>query len=144
MAFSLEGRMLFVDEQCRYVFDESELSRGFSRYLTQFYGLLIKSLLVHSRRWALTLIVLFLPIAYSVLSNVMSHSENASGFFNMHVSALNPQTIWYRTDPSIDPYFQASLPLESSGVVAEQRQEQILEMNKRIWGSFTRKTLFDQ
>ena len=99
-------------------------------YLSQFYGLLIKTFRVHYRRWALTLIILLLPILYNVLSNVISLSGSGSGTFRMSPSSLNPQTILYNTDPSMNDYFLAAV--KDKSVVLEERTETIADVNRII------------
>ena len=97
------------DEQCRHVFNDRQFFHGWRYYLSQFYGLIMKTLLVRYRRWGLTLIVLLLPILYNLLSNLISRSQNASGIFKMNSNSLNPQTILYKTDSIIENYFHASV-----------------------------------
>lgn len=118
-----------LDEQCRHVFGNQEFLGGILYYLSQYYGLMIKTLLVRYRRWALTLIVLLLPILYNLLSNLISRSQNDNGIFKMNLKSLNPQTILYHTDPMIEKYFHASI----SGATLEEGSENITEMNENIW-----------
>lgn len=124
------------DEQCRYVFDERQFVHGWRYYLSQFQGLVMKTLLVRYRRWGLTLIVLLLPIVYNILSNVISRSQNTSGTFKMDTNTLNPQTILYKTDSIMDNYFQATVGSKSNGLKLEKRSENISEMNEYIWRKF--------
>ena len=104
-------------------------------YLSQYYGLLIKTFRVHYRRWALTLLILLLPILYNILSNVISLSGSGSGTFRMKPDALNPQTILYNTDPSMDGYFRAAV--NGKNVALEARLENISDVNRIIRRKFT-------
>ena len=120
---------LCLGDQCRQVFDNREFYAGFRYYLGQFHGLMAKTLLVHYRRWALTLIVFLLPIIYNLLSNVISRSRNENGIFKMNINSLNPQTILYKTDPIMEKYFRASI----DGAVLEPASGTLFEMNNHIW-----------
>jgi hypothetical protein len=131
------------DEQCRRVFDDASFFHGWNYYLSQLYGLLMKTLLVRYRRWGLTLVILLLPIVYNLLSNIISRSQSATGTFKMDISALNPQTIIYGTDPFMENYFQAAVKSKSSDIVLNKRSENISEINKYIWRKFpSNKKLF--
>jgi hypothetical protein len=125
-----------LDEQCRYVFDERQFSTGWLYYVSQLHGLSIKTLLVRYRRWGLTLIVLLLPIIYNLLSNIISRSQSTNDTFKMQTNLLNPQTILYNADPSMERYFQAAVGSSSSGTVLEKRSENILDMNKYVLRKF--------
>jgi hypothetical protein len=95
----------------------------------------VKNLLVRYRRWALTLIVLLLPIISNILSNVISRSQNASGIYKMGVNGLNPQTILYQADPSMGAYFRAAIGSKSSNLVLEKQSGNISDMNEYIQGT---------
>jgi hypothetical protein len=123
---------VFSDEQCRYVFNNREFFTGIQYYLSQYYGLIIKTLRVHYRRWTLTFIVLLLPILYNLLSNIIARNRNEDGIFKMNVNSLNPQTILYNTDPIMEQYFRASI----NGAILEQGSQNISEMNQHIWRKF--------
>ncbi|CAF4384161.1 unnamed protein product, partial [Adineta steineri] len=116
-------------KQCRRVFEHQRFLAGPRYYLSQFHGLLVKTTLVRYRRWALTLIILLLPILYNLLSNLISQSQSDTGVFKMNYNSLNPQTILYHTDASIDKYFLASI----NGAKLEQGSANISEMNENIW-----------
>ncbi len=88
-----------------------------------------KTLLVHYRRWALTLIVFLLPIIYNLLSNVIARSRNENGIFKMNINSLNPQTILYKADPIMEEYFRASI----DGAILEPGSGNLSEMNEHIW-----------
>ncbi|CAF4092876.1 unnamed protein product, partial [Adineta steineri] len=118
-----------IENQCRRVFDHQDSLSGPRYYLSQYYGLLVKTVLVHYRRWALTLIILLLPILYNLLSNLISQSQNDTGIFKMNFNSLNPQTILYHTHSSIKKYFLASV----NGAKLEQRPGNIYKMNENIW-----------
>lgn len=92
----------------------------------------MKISLVHYRRWTLTLIILLLPILYNVLSNIISHNENRLGIFKMNLNSLNPQTILYHVDPSMEKYFRASIGQST----VEQGPANISNMNEYIWRKF--------
>ncbi|CAF4304757.1 unnamed protein product, partial [Adineta steineri] len=116
-------------KQCCRVFDHQDSLSGPRYYLSQYYGLLVKTVLVHYRRWALTLIILLLPILYNLLSNLISQSQNDTGIFKMNFNSLNPQTILYHTHSSMNKYFLASV----NGAKLEQRPGNIYKMNENIW-----------
>ncbi|CAF0941667.1 unnamed protein product [Adineta steineri] len=118
-----------IEKQCRRVFEHQRFLAGPRYYLSQFHGLLVKTTLVRYRRWALTLIILLLPILYNLLSNLISQSQSDTGVFKMNCNSLNPQTILYHTDASIDKYFLASI----NGAKLEQGSANISEMNENIW-----------
>lgn len=92
----------------------------------------MKTLLVHYRRWGITVIILLLPIIYNLLSNIIYQNRNENGRFDMNINSLNPQTILYNTDTTIEKYFRASI----DGAVLEQHIENISEMNENILGKF--------
>ncbi|CAF4280095.1 unnamed protein product, partial [Adineta steineri] len=116
-------------KQCLHVFHHQCCLSGLRYYLSQFHGLLVKTVLVRYRRWALTLIILLLPILYNLLSNLKSESQSDTGVFKMNINSLNPQTILYHADPSIKKYFLASI----NGAKLEQGSANISEMNENIW-----------
>ncbi|CAF1011366.1 unnamed protein product [Rotaria sordida] len=118
-----------IDKQCHDVFNDRHFLTGISYHLNQCYGLIIKTSLVRYRRWALTFIILLLPILYNLLSNLIFRSGNDSGIFKMNLNSLNPQTIIYHTDPIIEKYFRASI----DGSKLEQGSANITEMNQQIW-----------
>lgn len=126
--------LFILDEQCRYVFDEREFLQGFHYYLSQLYGLIVKTLLVRYRRWGITILVILIPIIYNVLSNVISRSQSATGTFKMDTSSLNPQRILYNVDPLVENYFQAAVGWKSNDLTLEKRPENITDMNRYIWG----------
>lgn len=84
------------------------------------------------RRWALTLIVLALPILYNLLSNLISRNGNDNGIFKMNVDSLNPQTILYNSDPIMEKYFRASV----GNSILESESVNISEINRNIWSKF--------
>ncbi|CAM4906302.1 unnamed protein product [Rotaria socialis] len=98
-----------IEKQCHDVFSNQQFLTGINYHLNQYYGLIIKTALVRYRRWALTIIVLFLPILYNLLSNLLYRSGSENGIYKMNVNSLNPQTIVYHTDPAIEKYFFASV-----------------------------------
>jgi hypothetical protein len=130
------------DEQCRHVFDDAQFFSGWYYYLSQLYGLIMKTLLVRYRRWGLTLAVLLLPIIYNLLSNIISRSQSATGTFKMDTSSLNPQTILYGIDSSLEDFFQSAVGYPSSSLKLEKRSENISQMNKHIWRKFKSKIIF--
>ncbi|CAF1239735.1 unnamed protein product [Adineta ricciae] len=117
-----------IEQQCQAMFHDQRFDTGLSYYLSQYKGLLWKTVLVRYRRWALTLIILLLPILYNIISHVISRSQNETGIFRMEVNALNPQTILYHTDESLEEYFRASIPGAKLEQVANSS-----EMNDNIW-----------
>lgn len=90
----------------------------------------MKTLLVRYRRWGLTLVILLAPIVYNLVSNITSENSNALGTFKMDVNSLNPQTILYRSDPSMEKYLQAAI--KSSDITLQSRSDDISEMNQYI------------
>ncbi|CAF1113916.1 unnamed protein product [Adineta steineri] len=118
-----------IEKQCRHVFHRQRFLSGPHYYLSQLHGLLVKTVLVRYRRWGLTLIILLLPILYNLLSNLTSQSQNDTGIFKMNFNSLNPQTILYHTDPSMNKSFLASI----NGANHEKGPENIYEMNENIW-----------
>ncbi len=122
----------FPDKQCHHVFNNQHFFTGIRYHLSQYHGLIIKTLFVRYRRWALTLIVLLLPILYNLLSNLISRSRNENGIFKMNLNSLDPQRILYHTDPIIEKYFRASI----HGAILEQGSGNISEMNRNIWRKF--------
>lgn len=128
--------MSFLDEQCRQVFTDRQFLPGYMYYLSQLYGLLMKTLLVRYRRWGLTVLVLLLPIVYNILSNVISQTQSTGGTFKMQTTLLNPQTILYTADAAFDNYFQAAVGGKSSKLKLEKRTDDIPAMNQYIWREF--------
>ncbi|CAF3863736.1 unnamed protein product [Adineta steineri] len=118
-----------IEQQCHHVFHRQCFFSGLRYYLSQFHGLLVKTVLVRYRRWGLTLIILLLPILYNLLSNVISQSQNDTGIFKMNYNSLNPQTILYHTHSSMNKSFLASI----NGAKLEQGSGNIFEMNENIW-----------
>ena len=90
---------------------------------------MIKTYLVHYRRWALTIIILFLPILYNLLSNLIARNRNENGIFKMNINSLNPQTIIYHSDLIFEKYFRASV----HDVKFEEGSGNLSEMNRNIW-----------
>ena len=126
-----ERCLSFLGEQCRKVFSDREFDTGIRYYFGQCHGLMIKTVLVHYRRWALTLIVLLVPILYNLLSNLISQSQNANGIYKMNINSLNPQTILYNIDPMMEKFFQASI----NGATLENTDQEISPtLNREIWG----------
>ena len=125
---------LIIDEQCQQVFNSNEFYEGFHYYLSQLYGLFMKTLLVRYRRWGLTLVVLLLPIVYNILSNVISRSQSATGTFKMETNIINPQTILYGADASMEDYFRSAV--KSNDISLEKRSENITQLNHYIRGKF--------
>ncbi|UJR08715.1 hypothetical protein I4U23_012972 [Adineta vaga] len=118
-----------IEQQCRRVFDNQHISTGIRYYLHQYYGLLIKTLRVRSRRWVLTLIILLIPILYHLLTNMTLKDRNKAGIFQMNVNLLNPQTILYHSDSIMEKYFRASI----NGAKLEQTQiGNLSQMNEDI------------
>ncbi|CAF1480964.1 unnamed protein product, partial [Adineta steineri] len=117
-----------IEKQCRHVFHHQRFLSGPRYYLSQFHGLLVKTVLVRYRRWGLTLLVLLLPILYNLLLNLIFQSQSDTGVFKMNINSLNPQTILYHTDPSMNKYFLASI----NGAKLEEGPENIFEMNDKI------------
>ncbi|CAF3806236.1 unnamed protein product [Adineta steineri] len=117
-----------IENQCRHIFHRQRSLSGSRYYLSQFHGLLVKTVLVRYRRWGLTLIILLLPILYNLLSNLTSQSQNNTGIFKMNFNCLNPQTIIYHTHSSIKKSFLASI----NGAKREQGSGNISEMNENI------------
>lgn len=97
----------------------------------------MKTLLVRYRRWGLTLVVLLIPIIYNLLSNIISRSQNAAGTFEMKTNLLDPQTILYHVDPSLQRYFQSSVDYPSSDVKLLERTDNISQMNQYIKREFS-------
>ncbi|CAF3562792.1 unnamed protein product [Adineta steineri] len=122
-----------IDDQCRHVFDDRQFYTGWRYYLNQLYGLLIKTLLVRYRRWGITTVVLLLPIAYNLLSNILSRTQGTNDTFKMQPISLNPQTILYNADPSIENYFLAAIGAQSNGLKLEKRLENMSSIDKYIW-----------
>ena len=90
----------------------------------------MKTILVRYRRWGLTLVILLAPIVYNIVSNVTSENSSALGTFKMDVDALDPQTILYGSDPSMERYFQAAI--KSDDIILQNRLTNISEMNQYI------------
>ncbi|UJR37764.1 hypothetical protein I4U23_030457 [Adineta vaga] len=122
-----------IDEQCREVFDHRYFLTGWNYYLSQLYGLLMKTLVVRYRRWGLTLVVLLIPIVYNILSNIITPTQSSGDTFKMQATLLNPQTILYTANPAFENYFQAAVGAKSSNLKLEKRTEDIFDMNKYIW-----------
>ncbi|CAF0858674.1 unnamed protein product [Adineta steineri] len=118
-----------IEKQCRHVFHHQRSLSGTRYYLSQFHGLLVKTVLVRYRRWGLILIIVSSSIIDSLLSNLISHSQDETRVFKMNFNSLNPQTILYHTDPSINDYFLASI----NGTKREQGSGNISEMSENIW-----------
>jgi hypothetical protein len=136
-SFGLIMRLFFFsDEQCQHVFDDRQFFQGWFYYLSQLYGLVIKTLLVRYRRWGITLLILLIPIIYRPLSNLISQRQDARDTFKMQSSSLNPQTILYNTDSSVESYFQAAVGSQSNDLTLEKSSENIREMNNHIWRKF--------
>ncbi len=94
----------------------------------------MKTLLVRYRRWGLTLVILLLPIVYNLLSNIISRSQSATGTFKMETNLLNPQTILYAADASMESFFQSAV--QSNDISLVKRSENISAMNQYIRGKF--------
>ncbi len=120
------------------MFNNRQYLTGIGYYISQYHGLIRKTVLVHYRRWALTLIVFLLPILYNLLSNIISRSRNENGIFRMNINSLNPQTILFQTDPMMEKYFRASI----NGAKLERRSENISDMNQNIWRKFFKEFIF--
>ncbi len=114
------------------MFNNRDFLIGIHYYLSQYHGLIRKTLLVHYRRWGITVIVLLLPILYNLLPNLMSSSRKENGIFKMNLNSLNPQTILYHSDPTVERYFHACV----NDAKLEQGSENISEMNQNIWRMF--------
>ncbi|CAF1584834.1 unnamed protein product, partial [Adineta ricciae] len=120
-------------EQCRQVFENQYFLTGWKYYLSQLYGLLMKTLMIRYRRWGLTLVVLLLPIIYNLLSNIIAPAQGSGDTFKMQATLLNPQTILYTSNPVFEGYFQEAVGAKSSGLKFEKRTETISELNRYIW-----------
>lgn len=94
----------------------------------------MKTILVRYRRWGLMLVILLSPIIYNIISNATSSNSNALGTFKMDVNDLNPQTILYRSDPSMENYFQAAV--KSKDIALQSRSDNISQMNQYIRRKF--------
>jgi hypothetical protein len=72
--------------------------------------------------------MLLLPILHHLLANLISRSRQNVGIFRMDLNALDPQTILYQSDPSMEKYVRAA--------VHSSRHENITlsEMNRYIYG----------
>ena len=116
------------------MFDNAQFSHGFKYYLSQIYGLTMKTLLVRYRRWTLTLVILLLPILYNLISNLISRNDNAAGTFQMKANTLDPQTIIYGADSWMEKYLQAAVT--SNDVVWQKRSENISQTNAYIKREF--------
>jgi len=92
----------------------------------------MKTLLVRYRRWGLTLVVLLLPIVYNLLSNIISRSQSATGTFKMDTNLLNPQTILYGANSSMETFLQSAV--KSNDIDLIKRSENISQMNQYIRG----------
>jgi hypothetical protein len=92
----------------------------------------MKTLLVRYRRWGLTLVVLLLPIVYNLLSNIISRSQSATGTFKMDTNLLNPQTILYGANSSMETFLQSAV--KSNDIDLVKRSENISQMNQYIRG----------
>ncbi|CAF4052910.1 unnamed protein product [Adineta steineri] len=128
IVFYAEICLFVAEKQCRRVFYCQRFLSGPRYCLSQFHGLLVKTVLVRYRRWGLTLIILLLPVLYNLLLNLTSQRQNDTGIFKMNFNSLNPQTILYHTDPSMNKYFLASI----NGAKLEQGPENIYEMNNKV------------
>lgn len=133
----LDRSLNTLEKQCHRLFTNDQFFIGFFFHLSQFTGLLMKSLRVHSRRWALTLLVLLLPLLYNVLSNLISRRRQDFGIFAMDVQSLNPQTILVRSDPTMIDFFRSTVMTSTSsrrrnGVTLEERSESLEEMNTLV------------
>lgn len=94
----------------------------------------MKTLLVRYRRWGLMLVILLSPIIYNIISNATSSSDNALGTFKMNVDSLSPQTILYRSDSSMEKYFQEAV--KSKNTALESRSDNTTQMNADIRRKF--------
>ena len=121
-----------LDERCQDIFNDRELNHGFRHYLTQLYGLLIKTCIVRYRRWMLIIIMLLLPILYNVLTTMLAKNRMGSGIYKMQVTHLNPQKIVYNADISMQTYFTSAIEANSKDLVLEQRSDSISDMNQYI------------
>ena len=115
-----------LEKPCQRVFGNAHFFTGYLFHLSQFTGLFVKRLRVHSRRWALTLVVLLLPI---LLSSSASRRRDENGIFSMDVNALNPQTILVHADPVMKKYLQAAV---AGQVTLEERGESLGEINALV------------
>lgn len=122
----------FLDERCQDIFNDRELNHGFRHYLTQLYGLLIKTCIVRYRRWMLIIIMLILPILYNVLTTILAQNRMGSGIYKMQVTHLNPQKILYNADTSMQTYFASAIGPNSKDLIREQRSDSIRDMNQYI------------
>ncbi|CAF1314882.1 unnamed protein product [Rotaria sordida] len=102
-----------IASQCRHVLNNRQLESDFKFYLSQFYGLAIKTIRVRYRRWGLAVIFLLLPIFYNVLFNSISQSQQDVGIYQMKHNALSPQTIIYQADSTIENFLRAALDSKS-------------------------------
>ena len=102
---------------------------GFRYYLSQFYGLLIKTFLIHCRRWVLTLIILLIPIFYGLSSILTPSNLNENKKFSINIDSFSPQTILYNTDSSIEKYLHASV----HNAKFEKRSGDLSQMDEEIW-----------
>jgi hypothetical protein len=118
----------FIDKQCDHVFRHRQLMTGIRYYLSQFYGLIIKSFLIHYRRWFFTFILLLIPILHRLQSTITFSNPNDSGGFPMNIDSLNPQTILYHSDASIEEYLQASI----HGAKLEKRSGDLSQMDDEV------------
>lgn len=127
---SSKNNNTILEEQCRRVFANREFYTGIRYYLSQYHGLMIKTLRVHYRRWVLTLMILLIPIVYRLLSNLASRNRDENGIYKMEITALNPQTILYNAHPMIERSFQASI---SDGIL-KQVEGNLSDIHQQIYG----------
>ena len=132
VALSLSSSFFSADELCQDVFDDRSLNHGCQHYLTQLYGLLIKSCVVRYRRWMLIIIMLLLPIIYNIISNIYAKTHMNDGIYKMQMGPLNPQRIFYQANAPMETYFHAAVKSSAKGLVLEQRSDPILSVNQDI------------
>lgn len=125
---------LISDKNCRKVFHDSAKMTGFTYYLSQWYGLIVKNLMVRYRRWIITTIVLLTPIIYQILSNVISGGKSGDGTYQMRINSLNPQTIIYHSESKIEKYFLSAIRDQSQEIKLDQQAMNISAMNQYIYG----------
>ncbi|CAF4595064.1 unnamed protein product, partial [Rotaria sp. Silwood2] len=97
-------------DQGHLVFNDREFLADFLYQLNQYYSLIIKTTRIR-------------------LSELISRNGNDNGIFKMDINSLNPYTILYNTDSSIEKYFHATV----NNAKLEQSLGIISQMNKNIW-----------
>ncbi|CAF0751595.1 unnamed protein product [Didymodactylos carnosus] len=84
-----------IKENCFEVFDQRTIEDGYDYYISQYEGLIIKSVQICSRRWFLALILIILPIGnrFFIRTEVTTNIES----FDMNYEYFYPQKIYIQS-----------------------------------------------